>query len=233
MSNYRQTTNLAEVRQYLGKAAVVGFDFETAPDQPHRKIDRAALDPHMAHIVGVSFSAGEGDGIYIPVAHRSGGNADISEVIKLIAEFAANAGIIKVAHNLAFEAMFLYKHGIVLQPPCYDTLAAAQMTLKEKTIFRSLTDSGLKSLVSELFCVQLPTFTDVTVGKHFDELNPLDSETIRYACADSDYALQLYHIFNKWFDCWMPRHRWLVENIESLTAEIGRASCRERVSPRV
>ena len=66
--------------------------------------------------------------------------------------------------------------------------------------------------------MELPTFEEVTGGKFFDELPSGDPETIRYACADSDYALQLYHKFNGWFDAWLPRHRWIVEHVESPTA---------------
>ena len=43
-------------------------------------------------------------------------------------------------------------------------------------------------------------------------------ETIRYGCADSDFALRLYYIFNNWFDRFLPKHRYLVEQIESPTA---------------
>ena len=53
----------------------------------------------------------------------------------------------KIAHNLAFEAMFLYKHGIVVQEPVYDTIVASQLTLKSDYEFRELSDSGLKKLV--------------------------------------------------------------------------------------
>jgi hypothetical protein len=37
-----------------------------------------------------------------------------------------NTAILKIAHNLAFESMFLYAQGIILKPPCYDTIAAAR-----------------------------------------------------------------------------------------------------------
>ena len=63
-----------------------------------------------------------------------------------------------------------------------------------------------------------PLFSDVTNGRHFDELDAQDMETIRYGCADSDFALQLYHIFNSWFDRFLPKHRYLVEEIESPAA---------------
>jgi DNA polymerase-1 len=219
MSNYRCVTAVGEVRKYLSGAPAVAFDFETAPDEPWRDDSRAALDPHKAHIVGISFSRAEGEGIYLPIAHKIGRNADdLPAIWQYLAGFFADASVIKVAHNLAFESMFLYARGIVLQAPCYDTIAAAQMTLKSRSAFRTLSDSGLKTLVPEVFGDDLPTFSDVTGGQHFDELDPQDGETIRYACADSDYALRLYRLFNEWFDKWLPRHRDIVERIESPTA---------------
>jgi len=215
---YRATTNLNELREYLALADIISFDLETAPYDPYRDDERAALDPRKSQIVGVSFSVSEGDAIYVPIAHRVGINADHVAVLNLLAEFAAETGITKVAHNLAFESIFLYKHGIVLQPPCYDTIAAAQMTLKGNSTFRSLSDSGLKTLVPELLGVELPSFTDVTNGRHFDELNPSDPETIRYACADADYTLQLCHLLNGWYDRYLPKHRYIIEQLESPTA---------------
>jgi len=202
----------------------VAFDFETAPDEQYRDEERAALDPHKAHIVGVSFSIAEGDGIYVPLDHKTdpsrvgSTNADPAEMLSLLGEFAADPGIVKVAHNLSFEAMFLYARNIVIQPPVYDTIAAAQMTLKNTRIFRGLSDSGLKALVPELFGDELPSFEEVTAGRDFDELDPTDPETVRYACADSDYTLRLYRVFNEWFDRYLPKHRYIVEQVESPTA---------------
>jgi len=215
---YKVMTDIGGVRAHLSGSPVVAFDLETAPDDPYRGEERAALDLHKAHIVGVSFSIATGDSIYVPMAHLVGANADRTGMLALLEEFAADPGIIKIAHNLAFESMFLYKHGIVLQQPCYDTIAAAQMTLKGNTAFRSLAECGLKTLVPELLGDELPTFSDVTAGRHFDQLDPNDLETIRYACADSDYTLRLYHLFNSWFDRWLPKHRVIVEQVESPTA---------------
>jgi len=215
---YRPVTNAGEVRAYLSGAPLVGFDFETAPDAEYRDEDRAALDPHKSHIVGVSFSVAEGDGIYVPLAHKIGVNADAAEMLALLAAFVADPGIIKVAHNLSFEAMFLYARKIVIQPPVYDTIAAAQMTLKGAGTFRGLSDSGLKTLVPELIGDEIPSFEEVTAGRAFDELDPADPETVRYACADADYTLRLYHVFNGWFDRYLPKHRYIVEQVESPTA---------------
>ena len=59
MENYRCVTSVQEIQQYIGNAAVVAFDYETAPGEPYRIEEKAALDPAKSHIVGCSFSAKE------------------------------------------------------------------------------------------------------------------------------------------------------------------------------
>ena len=216
---YECVTELSAIKDYLRNAPIVGFDFETAPLIQYRNDPRASLDAHRACIVGVSLSVKEGTGIYVPLEHFDGGNADAGEVIHYLRDqLWMNPVVIKVAHNLAFESMFLYALGIVIQPPCYDTMAAAQLSLKAGHTFRNMSDSGLKKLVPEIFGDELPTFEDVTDGRFFDELPSHAPETVRYACADADYALRLYHTMNEFFQDFMPKHRFIVEQIESPTA---------------
>lgn len=218
MENYRCVTSVQEIQEYIGNAAVVAFDYETAPDEPYRMEEKAALDPYKSHIVGCSFSTKEHTGIYVPVAHKVGENIENALFLCFLKSFLTNKNIIKIAHNIAFESAVSCHQGIVIQPPVYDTICAAQMTLKSNYEFRKLADSGLKKLASELCHEPLPTFSEVTNGRHFDELDAQDSETIRYGCADSDFALRLYHIFNNWFDRFLPKHRYIAEQIESPTA---------------
>lgn len=216
--NYKLITDISEIRKYIKDRKVVAFDYETAPDDAYRNEDKAALDAHKSHIVGCSFSIAEGTGIYVPIAHKSGNNADKDSFFEFLREFLANDSVVKVAHNLAFESQMSYALGIVITPPVYDTIAASQLSLKNNTEFRTLSDSGLKKLAGELCGEALPTFTDVTEGRHFDELDPNDAETVRYGAADSDFTFRLYNIFNSWFDRFLPRHRYVVEEIESPTA---------------
>lgn len=216
--NYKLITDISEIRKYIKDRKVVAFDYETAPDDAYRDEDKAALDAHKSHIVGCSFSIAEGTGIYVPIAHKSGNNADKDSFFEFLREFLANDSVVKVAHNLAFESQMSYALGIVITPPVYDTIAASQLSLKSNTEFRTLSDSGLKKLAGELCGEALPTFTDVTEGRHFDELDPNDAETVRYGAADSDFTFRLYNIFNSWFDRFLPKHRYVVEEIESPTA---------------
>lgn len=218
--NYRCITQLDELASYMEGAGIVAFDFETSPMEQYRAEERAALDAHKSQIAGISLSMSEGTAVYVPLTHQTGKNADAPQDILQYLRHALfeSPRIVKVAHNLAFEAMFLYAQGIVVQAPCYDTIAAAQLTLKNKEEFRGLSDSGLKLLATSLFQADMPDFQTVTKGRHFDEMDPGSEEAIRYACADADYTLRLYHRLNTWFDRFLPSHRNLVEQVESPTA---------------
>ena len=217
-TTYQCVTTVAGIRDYIGSSHLVAFDFETAPDETYRDEEKAALDPAKAHIVGCSFSVEEGTGIYVPVAHRSGENIDEAAFFVFLSEFLADREILKIAHNIAFESAMAYAKGIVIQAPVYDTICASQMSLKSSYEFRKLNESGLKRLAEELFGEPLPSFTHVTDGRHFDELDAQDKETVRYGAADADFALRLYYKFNDWFDRYFPKHRTLVEEVESPTA---------------
>lgn len=217
-TEYRCVTTVEGIEAYIGDSPLVAFDFETAPNEPFRDEGKAALDPARAHIVGCSFSVKAGTGIYVPVAHRIGSNIDGSAFFSFLAAFLMNRERTKIAHNIAFESSMAYAKGIVIQGPVYDTICASQMSLKSAHEFRKLNESGLKRLATELFGEPLPTFSSVTDGKHFDELDAQDVETVRYGAADSDFALRLYYKFNDWFDRYLPKHRYIVEQIESPTA---------------
>lgn len=217
-NRYECVTSVQGIKDYIGNAIEVAFDYETAPDEPFREEDKAALDPHKSHIVGCSFSVKEGTGIYVPIAHLIGTNIDKDEFFAYLRAFLSDKRIIKIAHNIAFESCQSYHQGIVIKAPVYDTICAAQMTLKNHYEFRQLKDSGLKTLAKELCGEPLPSFSSVTDGKHFDELDGHDVETVRYGAADSDFSLRLYHKFNEWFDKFMPAHRKIVEELESPTA---------------
>jgi DNA polymerase-1 len=211
-------TTVDGIRDYIGGSRIVAFDFETAPDDPYREEEKAALDPAKAHIAGCSFSVKAGTGIYVPIAHRVGTNIDKDAFLTFLTAFLLNKTITKIAHNIAFESGMAYARGITIQAPVYDTICASQMSLKSRYEFRKLSESGLKRLAEELFGEPLPSFSSVTAGKHFDELDAQDEETVRYGSADSDFALRLYNKFNEWFDRYLPKHRYIVEEIESPTA---------------
>ena len=235
--SYKLALSRQEIREYIGTHKLLALDIETSPFEKYKNDDKASLDAHKSSITGISFSVEKGTGIYVPFNHKVGRNADFVGTLDWIKRnILMNENLTVVIHNAAFETMFFYALDFIPKCKVYDTLSAAQMTLKTHTEFRKLNDCGLKKLVPELLKVELSTFSEVVSHARntseedafmcelgagsacFDELDSEDSETIRYACADSDYALRLYHLFNDWFDKNLPKYRHIVENIESPTA---------------
>jgi DNA polymerase-1 len=245
--DYKPIYTLAALQKYLQGATRIAFDFETSPTEAFCAEEKAALDAHKAQITGISFSVSDGSGIYLPLTHRAGQNAAEQPAIWqwLTEAVFTNTAVTKIAHNLAFESTFLYartvnccmncrsysftrvnccancvhtRSHIVLQEPVYDTIAAAQLIYKDEKNFRQLSDCGLKTLVKDFFEVDLPSYANTVGNKHYDELDPADPATVRYACADADYTLRVYHLLNNWFDRFLPKHRYIAEKVESPTA---------------
>ena len=112
--------------------------------------EKAALDPQKSHMNGSSVSVKEHTVIKVPVDHKIGRNLDGIAVFRFLQNILTNTNIVKIAHNIAFESAISCQQNIVIQPPVYDTICAAQMTLKSNYAFRKLADSGLKKLAEEL-----------------------------------------------------------------------------------
>ena len=139
---YKLIQTLEQLQSYIADSKLVAFDFETAPNELYRTETKASLDPHQSHIVGISFSVAEGDGVYLPLTHRVGENAESPEKIwDWLGDFFSSPEVTKIAHNLAFESAFLYARGIIVQEPCYDTIAAFSTTAR--------TDSELQQYKTE------------------------------------------------------------------------------------
>ena len=105
---YNVISSIDALREYLAGAEAVSFDFETAPDEGWRHEPKAALDPHKAHIVGISFSKAEGSAVYVPFACIGAVAGEMAAFWAwLEAALFTNPTVTKIAHNLAFEAAFL------------------------------------------------------------------------------------------------------------------------------
>ena len=121
--NYRCITQLDELASYMEGAGIVAFDFETSlRGAVPRRARRAGCA--WSQIAGISLSMSEGTAVYVPLTHQTGKNADAPQDILQYLRHAPfeSPRIVKVAHNLAFEAMFLYAQGIGSKRPAMTPL---------------------------------------------------------------------------------------------------------------
>ena len=147
-TNYKIITAIEDLKAYLEDHSKIAFTFKTTPHYHFRK--EAEAEPVKSYIVGCSFSVSEGSGVYVPLAHRLGTNMDTEEFFTFLKEFLTNKNIVKISHNIAFQAALAYGKGILIQPPVYDIGAASQLTLKKENEFRSLEESDLEILSEEI-----------------------------------------------------------------------------------
>ena len=111
-TEYKCVTTVDGIRDYIGGSRIVAFDFETAPDDPYREEDKAALDPARARIVGCSFSVKEGTGIYVPVDHRVGTNIERDAFFTFLTAFLMNNGSVRRSMPSGRRSRnFLFPHG--------------------------------------------------------------------------------------------------------------------------
>jgi len=129
--SYKLVKTADEVAQYLSGHSLLGLDIETSPKEQYRSDKRAALDSNKSEITGISLSVESGTGIYIPFRHKNYQNANVDEVFSYIKQnILLDENKIVVIHNAVFESAFFYALGVVMKCKVYDTMAAAQLTLK-------------------------------------------------------------------------------------------------------
>lgn len=171
------------VRQ-LYASTIFAFDFETT-----------GFDPHSNELVGISVSFLPHTAVYMPIGHKlpdgtlAPGQLSIKTVLDILEPVFTSKDHTKIVQNVLFEAQWLRKFGIYLQLPVFDTMVAARVL--------KLPHAGLKDMTKSILGVDQETYEQVTDGRDcgFDQVDIIRG--LPYACADSDYALQLYHHFKK------------------------------------
>jgi len=193
---YTLIQDLAALRPWLAKAKEQGFiALDTETD---------SLLPSTAKLVGVSLAVAEGEACYIPLAHvdpdaaaQEGGFAfepvkaprqiKTAELADALRDLLVDPSVLKIAHNLKFDAQVLAQHGLSVAP--YD-----DTMLLSYVLGAGLHGHGLDELALRHFQHKMISFDEVTgTGRArvtFDRV-PLDKATA-YAAEDADYALRLW-----------------------------------------
>ncbi|MCL0092532.1 DNA polymerase I [Dehalococcoidia bacterium] len=137
-------------------------------------------------LVGISLSTAPAKAWYIPIGHKGpGSQLSLSELTPRLKPVLADPHIAKIAHNAKYDMTVLWRHGLGLNDPGFDTMIAAHL-LGEKSL-------GLKQLAFSKLGVEMTpisaligsgpkqgSMTDVTIARAAD-----------YACADADMTGRL------------------------------------------
>lgn len=198
---------LAELMQDAVKYEYMSFDTETTGTSFYwYKGDSSK----RSKICGMSLSWRRDQGIYIPFMSKVFKYFDLAEVMKIVYPVMRTRKI--VCHNGIFDFKVLYSYGYYI-PIEEDTLLMAfNIDARVKS-----GSKGLKTLTRKYLNHETLELDELTGGTVIPELIPyIDAELIKvYACADSDYTLQLFDVLRPAVEG-MPCYRLDIKLIDIL-----------------
>ncbi len=153
------------------------------------------LDATQARLIGFSLCTAPGRACYVPLAH--GGTDLLSEkppqlamadALDRLRPLLADPSVLKIAHNLKYDATILARHGVTIAP--FDDTLLISFALDAGKAF----NHGMDELALQHFGHKCIAFADVC-GKGKGQLSfaqvPLRDAT-RYAAEDADVTYRLW-----------------------------------------
>ncbi|HSX26312.1 MAG TPA: DNA polymerase I [Chlamydiales bacterium] len=164
--------------EHLAKQKEVGLDTETTN-----------INPHLAELVGISFSYEPGEAWYIPC----NGNLGEAKVLEMLKPFFAHAKCGFYGHNLKYDYHVLGNLGIVLKKIAFDTLLASFL-LDPQNRRHNLDELALEKFKR----VKIPIESLIGKGKTEISMREVPIEKIKdYCCEDIDYTTRLKELFEE------------------------------------
>lgn len=164
---------------------VVSIDTETT-----------GTDPHVADIVGISFSIEPGSAYYMPLNHVYLGAPEQlskSRALELLRDILEDKNILKVGQNIKYDAIVFKHSGIDLNGIYFDTMIASYV------INPGLRQHNLDYLAQHHLNHKMISYHEV-VGKGKSEINfsGVDvNRAMEYSCEDCDITLKLMSILDE------------------------------------
>ena len=164
----------------LESAPIACFDTETT-----------SLDPMLAQLVGLSFSAAPGEAAYLPLTHRYASaprQLPLGYVLDRLRPWLEDSGRIKVGQNAKYDRHVFANYGITVRGVMHDTLL-------QSYVLESHQRHDMDALATRyLGASGLLQYIDVA-GKGASQI-PFDQVDIQratdYAAEDADVTLQLH-----------------------------------------
>jgi DNA polymerase-1 len=171
---------LERLAQKLEAAAIACFDTETT-----------SLDPMVAQLVGLAFSAAPGEAAYVPLTHRYAGapqQLPVETVLARLKPWLEDASKLKVGQNAKYDRHVFANYGINVRGALHDTLL-------QSYVLESHQRHDMDALATRFLGASgLLQYTDVA-GKGASQI-PFDQVDIQratdYSAEDADVTLQLH-----------------------------------------
>ncbi len=178
---YHLVTNREKLDELAGRlknTAECAVDTETT-----------SSNPHLAKLVGLSFSFKELEAYYVPVQskHHHGGGLPEAEVLKVLKPILESSRPKKLGQNIKYDFIVLKNHGIHLSGIHFDTMVASYLINPIKR------NHNLDDISFEYLQVKKIATKDlIGSGKKEISMDAVPLEKIsEYACEDADCVFRL------------------------------------------
>lgn len=184
-TDYELVTTLDRFEFWLSQcreARVFALDTETT-----------SLVSRHAELVGISLAPAEGKACYVPVAHLTGEQLDITVVLNQVSNLLADPTLTMVGHNLKYDLTVLETVGLI--PRC----VLADTMLMSYVLDAAGGRHDMDSLAKRLLGIDTISYEDVC-GKGAKQIGfaavPLEQAS-EYAAEDADITLRLFNQFSR------------------------------------
>ncbi len=179
------TESLLDLVKLIKKKRLVAVDTETT-----------STDPLQADLVGISFSCEAGKAFYLPLKHLYLGVPEQPAWIHsrdILREIFEDEKILKVGHNIKYDAEVLKRHGAPLSGIHFDTMIASYV------INPGLRQHSLDHLAQHYLDHKMISYEEV-VGKGKNKISFSGVDVARaceYSGEDADMTLRLMQVLQK------------------------------------
>ena len=184
-TDYELVTTLDRFKFWLSQcreAGVFALDTETT-----------SLVSRHAELVGISLAPAEGKACYVPVAHLTGEQLDITVVLNQVSKLLADPTLTMIGHNLKYDLTVLETVGLI--PRC----VLADTMLMSYVLDAAGGRHDMDSLAKRLLGIDTISYEDVC-GKGAKQIGfaavPLEQAS-EYAAEDADITLRLFNQFSR------------------------------------
>jgi DNA polymerase-1 len=151
--------------------------------------ETTSANPHLAHLVGMSFSWQEKEAFYVPLKspHHQGEGIALEEALQVLRPILEDRRLKKLGQNIKYDCMVFRNHGVRLAGIHFDTMVASYLLQPHKRN-HNLDDLALECLgVKKIATAEL-----IGRGKNEVTMDQVPLEKVaEYACEDADCVFRL------------------------------------------
>ncbi len=157
--------------------------------------ETTSINPMEAALVGISFSANQGEAYYLPLRHDYEGaplQLAPKEVLPEIKSLLEDESILKYGQNIKYDMIVLASEGISVKPVGFDTMIASYLLNPSGR-------HGLSALARERLGEKMIEYSDIcgSGAKQVTfNLAPVD-EAVEYSAEDADMTFRLTAILRE------------------------------------